>query len=115
MKKFADGSYKALVAIKCLDEGVDVPVAENAIILSSTSNPREHIQRRGRLLRTHPGKDIAIIDDLIVLPNSLDKLTNSERNIINKELDRYIEFMESAKNFVECNKIYMKWRGIHGE
>lgn len=115
LDNFDRGNYQALTAMKCLDEGVDVKSAKHAILMASTANPREHIQRRGRLLRTHPGKDKAIIDDLIVLPNSLDKLTKAERNIINKELDRYIEFMASAKNFNECNKIYMEWRGIHGE
>ena len=115
LDNFDRGNYQALTAMKCLDEGGDVKSAKHAILMASTANPREHIQRRGRLLRTHPGKDKAIIDDLIVLPNSLDKLTKAERNIINKELDRYIEFMASAKNFNECNKIYMEWRGIHGE
>lgn len=115
LDNFDRGNYQALTAMKCLDEGVDVKSAKHAILMASTSNPREHIQRRGRLLRTHPGKDKAVIDDLIVLPNSLDKLTKAERNIINKELDRYIEFMASAENFNECNKIYMEWRGIHGE
>lgn len=115
LDNFDRGNYQALTAMKCLDEGVDVKSAKHAILMASTSNPREHIQRRGRLLRTHPGKDKAVIDDLIVLPNSLDKLTKAERNIINKELDRYIEFMASAENFNECNQIYMEWRGIHGE
>ena len=68
LRNFSNGDYKALVAIKCLDEGVDVPAAENAIIMSSTSNPREHVQRRGRILRNYPGKEKAYIYDLLVFP-----------------------------------------------
>ena len=102
LKKFADGSYKALVAIKCLDEGVDVPVAENAIILSSTSNPREHIQRRGRILRNAPGKKEATIYDVLVFPEE-----NSEqgKKIRQKEINRYLDFAVSAENSLECIKL----------
>lgn len=102
LKKFADGSYKALVAIKCLDEGVDVPVAENAIILSSTSNPREHIQRRGRILRNAPGKKEATIYDVLVFPEE-----NSEqgKKIRQKEINRYLDFAVNAENSLECIKL----------
>ncbi len=110
---FDKGKYGALIAMKCLDEGVDVPSAKNAILMASTSNPREHIQRRGRILRKSPGKEKAIIDDLIVVPQSLNNLTMAERNLIKKELERYEEFMKSAKNDVTCIEIYMKWRGIY--
>ena len=99
LKKFADGSYKALVAIKCLDEGVDVPVAENAIILSSTSNPREHIQRRGRILRNAPGKKEATIYDVLVFP---EENSDQVKKIRQKEIDRYLDFAKSAENSLEC-------------
>ena len=109
---FDKGKYGALIAMKCLDEGVDVKSAKNAILMASTSNPREHIQRRGRILRKSPGKDKAIIDDMIVVPKSIDKLSQAEKNLINKEFDRYEEFMKSAINDVACIKMYMEWRGI---
>lgn len=102
LKKFADGSYKALVAIKCLDEGVDVPVAENAIILSSTSNPREHIQRRGRILRNAPGKKEATIYDILVFP---EEDSEQGKKIRQKEINRYLDFATSAENSLECIRL----------
>lgn len=106
LKNFEDGFYKALVAIKCLDEGVDVPSAKNGIILSSTSNPREHVQRRGRLLRNAPGKDKAIIYDILVFPKENTKIGN---NIRRKEVKRYFEFAENALNSFECLKLLKKY------
>lgn len=112
LRKFAEGTYQILVAIKCLDEGVDVPPARTAIILASTGNPREWIQRRGRILRRFPGKEKAIIYDVIVVPYLSgavdDDLLDLERKILQKELRRYREFASIAINSLEClNKIYM--------
>lgn len=103
---FEKGNYKALVAIKCLDEGVDVPVAENAIILSSTSNPREHVQRRGRILRNAPDKEYATIYDFLVFPK---EKTESGTKIMKKEIDRYKEFAELAINSLDCLAILDKY------
>ena len=103
---FEKGNYRALVAIKCLDEGVDVPVAENAIILSSTSNPREHVQRRGRILRNAPGKDHATIYDFLVFPK---EKTDIGSKIMKKEIRRYKEFAELAINSLDCLKILDKY------
>lgn len=106
IKNFEEGSYRALVAIKCLDEGVDIPSARTGIILSSTSNPREHVQRRGRLLRRYPGKEEAIIYDILVFPKD-----NSEigAKITKKEIERYNEFAYNAKNSFECLKVLKKY------
>ena len=106
LKNFSDGVYKALVAIKCLDEGVDVPSAENAIIMSSTSNPREHVQRRGRILRNSPGKEMAVIYDILVFP---EENTDAGKKILRKEMDRYKEFAENASNSYECKKLLRKY------
>jgi len=108
LKGFADGTYQALVAMKCLDEGVDIPPARFAILLSSSGNPREYVQRMGRLLRKFPGKDKAVIHDIIVLPR-LHKLRNQElldleKKIIAKELKRYREIAYVALNTVSCMK-----------
>ncbi len=106
LKQFSQGVLQALVAIKCLDEGVDIPPARFAIIMSNSGNPREYIQRRGRILRKHPGKKIATIHDIIVVPssNSLVKSTYSEleMKIFAKELKRYKEFSLTAKNSIIC-------------
>lgn len=108
LKGFADGKYQALVAMKCLDEGVDVPPARIAIFLASSSNPRQYIQRRGRILRNFPGKDKATIYDLIVIPpplNNVDKdFWELERKIIRTELKRYKEFAYLSLNRMECLK-----------
>lgn len=70
--------------MKCLDEGVDVPRSELAIFCASTGNPRQFIQRRGRILRKHPDKHIAIIHDLVVAPefDSTEENYNMERNLL---------------------------------
>ena len=103
--KFADGIIEALVAMRCLDEGVDIPTARLAIMMSNSGNPREYIQRRGRILRRHPSKPYATIYDVIVTPalqsvNS--ELGELERRIFSRELKRYKEFSSTARNSVEC-------------
>ena len=101
---FARGDLQALVAMKCLDEGVDVPSTRTAYILASSSNPREFIQRRGRILRKAPGKEFSIIHDLIAVPPTIwtvgrDSPTfGAERSIIRRELQRFKEFANPALN-----------------
>lgn len=94
--------YQFLVAIKCLDEGVDVPSARLGIILASSSNPREYVQRRGRLLRRSPGKNEAVIYDVVVTPNPQlvlePAMRKIEHDILEKELRRMEEFGANAKN-----------------
>ncbi len=68
LDKFSRGELQALIAMKCLDEGVDVPPTRTAYFLASSGNPREFIQRRGRVLRKYPGKEYATIYDLISIP-----------------------------------------------
>ena len=107
LEKFDKGFYKALVAIKCLDEGVDVPSADKVIIMSSTTNPMEYIQRRGRVLRRYPGKELAFIYDMMVVPDVNESFADS---IIEKELKRLSEFIHMAKNSDECNELLRKWK-----
>ena len=101
---FASGEIQALVAMKCLDEGVDVPSTRTAYIMASSSNPREFIQRRGRVLRKAPGKEFSVIHDMIAVPptawtTNQDSATfNIERGIIRKELERFKEFASPALN-----------------
>ena len=75
LRKFSTGETEVLTSMKCLDEGVDVPRSELAIFCASTGNPRQFIQRRGRILRKHPDKHIAIIHDLVVAPEFDSKIT----------------------------------------
>lgn len=103
LKSFDDGSIQILVAIKCLDEGVDVPSTRTAYFLASTSNPREFVQRRGRILRTYDGKNMAEIFDFIVLPkNASEQLFKS---IASKEIPRFAEFSQYAINSYTAREI----------
>lgn len=102
-KQFESGDLQGLVAIRCLDEGVDIPAIRTAVILSSSSNPRQFIQRRGRVLRPHPGKERATIFDMIVSPPDLDReAMEVERNLLRKELKRFVEFSNLADNAGEA-------------
>ncbi|MBK1986871.1 DNA phosphorothioation system restriction enzyme [Sphaerospermopsis aphanizomenoides BCCUSP55] len=102
-QQFESGELQGLVAIRCLDEGVDIPAIQTAVILSSSGNPRQFIQRRGRVLRPHPGKDRATIFDMIVLPPDLDReAMEVERNLLKKELRRFVEFADLADNAGEA-------------
>lgn len=102
-RQFESGELQGLVAIRCLDEGVDIPAIRNAVILASSSNPRQFIQRRGRILRPHPGKERATLFDMIVLPPDLGRETlEVERNLLRKELKRFLEFADLADNSGEA-------------
>jgi DNA phosphorothioation system restriction enzyme len=102
-RQFENGELQGLVAIRCLDEGVDIPAIQTAVILASSGNPRQFIQRRGRVLRPHPGKERATIFDMIVLPPDLDRETIAvERNLLRKELRRFVEFADLADNAGEA-------------
>lgn len=97
---FANGVTDVLVAMKCLDEGVDVPRAENAIFCASTGNPRQFIQRRGRILRIHENKSMAYIHDLVVVPYvdyDIESF-NMERSLLKRELLRVSDFAKIATN-----------------
>ena len=102
LEEFAAGRLEVLTSMKCLDEGVDVPQSKVAIFCSSTGNPRQFIQRRGRILRqskaTH--KHLAIIHDLVVVPeiNSLTETYNLEKNLMKTELKRVKNFALLSEN-----------------
>jgi len=107
LSRFASGDLDALVAMKCLDEGVDVPSTHMVFFLASSSNPREFIQRRGRVLRKSPGKEFSILHDLIAAPPSKRRISNSpafaaEQGIIRRELQRFKEFANLAQNKYEA-------------
>lgn len=112
LERFESGELQVLVAIKCLDEGVDVPATQKVYILSSSTNPREFIQRRGRVLRNHPTKKYSYIHDFIVIPRPLDEvdliepgLFNIERNMIKRELARFSEFADLAINGPQAHEV----------
>ena len=109
LRLFKNGHYQVLIGIKCLDEGVDVPSTQTAILMASTLNSRQHIQRRGRVLRKSPGKDGAEIYDLIVFPNIKNE-SDSIKAILENERARYDEYANLADNFSECSRDFInKW------
>ncbi len=102
LKSFANGDIQILLSMKCLDEGVDIPRAEHAIFCSSTGNPRQFVQRRGRVLRKCKGKDKAKIWDLIVTPpNVLNDSIGIERNLFISEVKRIVNFAALADNQID--------------
>ena len=107
LKKFEEGLYQIIVAMKCLDEGIDIPQARCAILMSSSGNPREYIQRIGRIIRRCENKQEATIYDLIVTP-SLDNISSEllkiEWQVFKKELKRYEEISSIATNSTEALK-----------
>lgn len=94
--KFFNRVGGIMVSIKCLDEGVDIPSTSHALILASSKNPREFIQRRGRILRRSPGKNYSRLFDAIVIPNKVNEEDSNDvrLNIIEAELCRAIQFGE---------------------
>lgn len=92
-----DQAGGVVVSIRCLDEGVDIPSVDSALILASSKNPREYVQRRGRVLRRFKGKSVASIHDVLVTP-SFDPDEPPGTAIIEGEIVRAIEFGRSALN-----------------
>lgn len=104
LRGFSEGRIDMLFAMKMLDEGVDVPRAEIGIFASSTGNPRQFVQRRGRLLRLHKDKRIATIYDMVVIPKLDDnntELFTMERNMVKNELKRVGYFSSLSLNFYD--------------
>ena len=102
LDSFERGDIQILLSMKCLDEGVDIPRAQNAIFISSTGNPRQFIQRRGRVLRTCKGKEMAYIWDLIVMPPDISESASSvERSLFAGEVRRILNFAALADNKID--------------
>lgn len=107
--EFSIGNLQVLAAIKCLDEGVNIPSIRTAFMLASTTNPKEYIQRRGRLLRKAQGKDYAEIFDFITLPFSTNVAAGQTIDdirgvytLVSNEVSRGMEFAKNAINFTDA-------------
>lgn len=111
---FAEGKLlQALVAIKCLDEGVNIPGIRTAFILASSTNPKEYIQRRGRVLRKADGKEYAVIYDFITLPRDLNSRQpivdlDCEISLFKREKERLDDFVRLCENASESFKLIDK-------
>ncbi|MCC9134987.1 DEAD/DEAH box helicase family protein [Pontibacter silvestris] len=112
LEQFKEGKIHVVASMKCLDEGVDIPRAEHAIFCSSTGNPRQFIQRRGRILRRHRDKDYAVIHDLVVIPSITSGNTSDtfrvERSLVKKELERVMYFASLSLNPYETEEVLKK-------
>lgn len=112
-EQFQQGNrLQAIVAIKCLDEGVNIPGIRTAFILASTTNPKEYIQRRGRVLRKAPNKPYAIIYDFVTLPRPLDAVSSlteeqaqRDLSLVKRELTRIKEFGRLSQNSMDANNL----------
>lgn len=112
-EQFSNGDgLQALVAIKCLDEGVNIPGIKTAFILASTTNPKEYIQRRGRVLRKAPNKPYAVIYDFVTLPRPLHSVSGltayqakRDCGLVKNELRRMQEFGRMAMNPMETQTL----------
>ena len=106
IEDFDEGEMiQTLIAIRCLDEGVNIPSIRKAFILASSTNPKEYIQRRGRVLRTFEGKTHADIYDFIVSPLNINKIDNYSgdtirlsQSLVRREIDRMKDFAMLAEN-----------------
>lgn len=115
ISNFKKGNLEAISAIRCLDEGIDIPELRTAFILSSSTNPKEFIQRRGRILRLCKGKKFAEIYDFIVVPSLnpeyirelTDEELKSESKILLREMKRFDEFANLAINGIDAHKQIM--------
>lgn len=111
---FRDGIIDVLFAINCLDEGVDIPRTQIGIFTSSTGNPRQFIQRRGRLLRKHKEKKYAYIYDMIVIPPKGIETFEVEKRLVLNELGRVKYFLELSNNYYDFEKYFDDICGHYG-
>lgn len=121
-REFSAGdTLKVLIAIKCLDEGVNIPKIKTAFILASTTNPKEYIQRRGRVLRLAEGKEYAEIYDFVTLPYDTESVTSLTETqvkrsltLVKNELRRVEEFSRIAVNMVESASLVDEIKDAYG-
>lgn len=117
---FSEGiNTQVLVAIKCLDEGVSIKSIQTAFILASSTNPREYIQRRGRVLRKYSGKNFAYIYDFVTLPRPLEEVvpgadTEFDLSLIRRELIRVADFASLSENPSDSDKLINRIEDKYG-
>lgn len=117
-----ENGTQAIIAIKCLDEGVNIPGIKTAFILASTTNPKEYIQRRGRVLRLSDGKEYAEIYDFITLPRPLEDVSlyeskelKYEQSMVKSEILRMEEFSRLALNKSESSLLVYNMKAAYEE
>jgi superfamily II DNA or RNA helicase len=110
LSQFKRGETEALVAIRCLDEGIDVPACRTAYLIASSRNPRQFIQRRGRILRRAEGKDYAkIYDFVVVLPSGSLPMDQVGSDFLRNELVRVADFARNSLYPASSIEPLMPW------
>lgn len=104
IKLFKEKKYQALVAIKCLDEGIDIPSASRGVLMASSTNPREYVQRIGRIIRQDKDKNLAYLYDICVESSGAltEDLKDIDAKIRANERKRLQEIAENAINSVDA-------------
>ena len=105
IRQFSNGQLQVLVGIKCLDEGIDIKNARVAILMASSTNPREFVQRVGRVIRPGIGKPLSEIYDFIVSPRGASGL-------LEKEGRRAKHIAQNAVNYEEVKRLFME-KGVN--
>lgn len=105
---FNKGEISALAAIRCLDEGINIPSIKSALILSSNDDYREFVQRRGRILRQYKGKEFAHIYDVVVLPST------DAQAWAKIELRRFREYAKLSSNWDELKPEFDRYLREYG-
>lgn len=115
LRLFKEGETEAMVAIRCLDEGIDVPACRTAYLIASSRNPRQFIQRRGRILRRSPGKDQAtIFDFVVVMPDGSPAVEDAAADFLRNELGRVADFARNSLYPARSVKPLMPWLRRYG-
>ena len=113
LQRFREGYTDSLIAIRCLDEGIDIPACSTAFILASARDPRQFIQRRGRILRKSEGKITAKIHDFLVnLPVNQDN--DYARRLAVAEMKRVAEFVGLALNYSQIKEELYEYLALYG-
>ena len=119
---FDEGEHlQAVVAIRCLDEGVNIPSIKTAFIMASSTNPKEYVQRRGRVLRLFKGKTHAVIFDFITLPFALEATDlvepdalESGKSLAMREIMRMKDFAAIAENPFDSDDLISQIQSAYG-
>ncbi len=115
LSRFKSGETEALVAIRCLDEGIDVPACRAAYLIASSRNPRQFVQRRGRILRRSEGKDFAkIYDFVVVLPENAVASGQTASDFLRNELGRVADFARNSLYPASSIEPLMPWLRRYG-
>ena len=104
VSQFSSHQIQVLLGIKCLDEGIDIPNARIAILMASSTNPREYVQRVGRVIRAKAGKPPSIIYDMIVTPED----SSESEHILQKEAVRANLIAQDAINYEEVKQLFLR-------